>query len=98
MNTDSLFEIPSESLKRSWLRKSGKLMNVIQKLEAELKRMKSNPKVTPEMIQEKDEMINELVSFYNATDGLINAFQVQVATHRINDKLNSIIFKNELNG
>jgi predicted HNH restriction endonuclease len=98
MNTDPLFELPKDNLKNKWLRESGKFMNVIQKLEQELKRMKANPKVSPEMINEKDEMITELVDFYNSTDQLINEFQTLVATHRINDKLNSQIFKKNLDG
>lgn len=98
MNTDELFELPSEAFKKTWIRESSRLMNVIQKMEQELKRMKANPKVTTEMVEEKDSHINDLVEFYNATDSLINSYQVQVAAHRMNDKLNSLIFKKELNG
>jgi hypothetical protein len=90
---DNLFELPAQNLKSEWIREAGKVMNVIRELEAELKRMKANDKVKPEFIEAKDNQINELVSFYNATDKLINNYQMQVTFHRINDKLNCQIFK-----
>ena len=91
---DNLFELPAQNLKSEWLREASSLMNVIRDMESELKRMKANDKVKPEFIQAKDNQINELVNFYNATDKLINNYQMQVTFHRMNDKINAQIFKN----
>lgn len=89
---DELFQLPKNDLKNTWTREAAKLMTVIAELEKELKGMKErNLKI--EFIQKKNNQIQQLVEFYNASDLIITSYQMEIVIHRINNKTNSEIFK-----
>lgn len=89
---DELFQLPKNDLKNTWTREAAKLMTVIAELEKELKGMKErNLKI--EFIQKKNNQIQQLVEFYNASDLIITSYQMEIVIHRINNKTNAEIFK-----
>jgi hypothetical protein len=76
------------SPKPFWLR------TVIADLETELKRMKER-NLPEDLIDAKDAQINELVEFYDATEAIIQSYEMIIKFNSINNKLNEIIYKQD---
>lgn len=66
--------IQEKVMRTSWLRNAATFVNVIQELEAEIKRMKTK-KIPQEIIDKKDLQIEELVNFYNDAEDLIQLYK-----------------------
>jgi hypothetical protein len=94
---DDLFEIGKEVSKKKWLKASGRLLGVISELEKELVRMKKN-NVSNDLILAKNQMIDDLVDFYNSTEKVINLYENEITIQRLNTKLNEQIFKGTIYG
>jgi hypothetical protein len=82
------------SPKPFWLRTVARLSNVIADLETELKRMKER-NLPEDLIDAKDAQINELVEFYDATEAIIQSYEMIIKFNSINNKLNEIIYKQD---
>jgi hypothetical protein len=71
-----------ENLTVSFVRCQSRFLNVIQELENELQRIKEK-KLSDELINIKDLQIENLVSFYNQVDELIQYYKLALANTRI---------------
>lgn len=71
-----------KSLQNDWLRESALFFEAHAKLEKELQRMREK-KVRQEFIDQKDQMIESLVSFYNSTDELIQYYKQALLNSRM---------------
>ncbi len=78
--------------KKTWLREGAKIINVISQLEKELKGMQDR-KVKQEFIDSKNDQINQLVSFYNASEKAINILTNEIVILKLNVRLTETIFK-----
>jgi hypothetical protein len=99
-NKPELFNITAMDLrspKPFWLRSVARLSNVIADLEAELKRMKEKG-LSEDLIAAKDAQINELVEFYDATEAIIQSYEMIIKFNSINNKLNELIYKQDTKG
>jgi hypothetical protein len=78
--------------KRTWIREGAKIMNVISQLEKELKGMKERG-AKQEFIDLKDQQINQLVDFYNASEKAVNILTNEIVILKLNVRLTEEIFK-----
>jgi hypothetical protein len=69
-----------ENLRTSFTRSQAEFANVIQDLEAELKRMRENERIPQDLVNKKDEQIETLIRFNNRIEDLFNAYKL----HNIN--------------
>jgi hypothetical protein len=93
-NKPELFGISAMDLrspKPYWLRTAARLSNVLAELEQELKRMKERG-LSEDLITAKDTQINELVEFYNATEAIIQSYELIIKFNTVNNKLNEILY------
>jgi hypothetical protein len=61
-----------ETLRQTYIQKHAELATVVQQLEQELERMRSNEKVPAYMVKQRDEQITSIIDFNNASDELVN--------------------------
>ncbi len=90
----------ARSLHSAWLRASVFFTNAHHQLEDELVRMRDK-KLPQELIDRKDEQIEQLVNFFNQTDELVQAYrhelaQARIENHFLTDMLTRKIQLNEL--
>lgn len=72
-----------KQLHTSWLRAAALFTTTHQQLEDELQRLRAKPNVPQEIIDKKDAQIEMLVSFYNQTDELVQAYRHALAQGRM---------------
>lgn len=63
---------------QEWMRLSSIVTEIVGELEGEIARMRDR-KVSESLIEQKDTMIEKLITFYNATDQLITAQRIAIA-------------------
>jgi hypothetical protein len=61
-----------------WLRLGSQFSGIIGDLEEEIQKMRER-KVPENLIEQKDELVEKLVAFYNTTDQLITAYRIGIA-------------------
>lgn len=71
-----------QQLHTAWLRASANFTNTHQALEEELQRIRQKPNVPQEVIERKDAQIEQLVTFYNQTEELMQAYRHALAQAR----------------
>ncbi len=67
-------QIKASSL--DFIRAQSNFANVIQEMEAELKRMRDNDRVPQDVINKKDDQIETLIAYNNKIDDLFNLYKL----------------------
>jgi hypothetical protein len=84
-----------KQLHHNWLRASANFTNAHQQLEEELTRMRER-KVAQEYIDKKDLQIELLVTFFNDTDELLQAYKLALTNARLENHILTDMVKSHL--